>query len=316
MTALTADRLTRRFGDLVAVNDLTFEVPAGGLVGFVGPNGSGKSTTIRVLLGLIAATSGTGTVLGEPIEHPERFAGRVGALIDSPAFVGSLTGRDNLRSLAALRGLPASRIDAVIHTVGLTGRDRDRASTYSLGMKQRLSIAAALLPDPELLVLDEPTNGLDPAGIVEIRTLLKTFAADGRTVVVSTHLLTEIQAMADELVIIRFGKLLYSGSLEGLMSQAAGRVIAAPELASDMPRLIALIEARGWSWEPAGDEVIIGMPADLSADLNRAANDAGFVLRALAPQQATLETVFLDLTGSTDAELSERRSEQRHGGAA
>jgi ABC-2 type transport system ATP-binding protein len=316
MTALTADRLTRRFGDLVAVNDLTFEVPTGGLVGFVGPNGSGKSTTIRVLLGLIAATSGTGTVLGEPIEHPERFAGRVGALIDSPAFVGSLTGRDNLRSLAALRGLPASRIDAVIHTVGLTGRDRDRASTYSLGMKQRLSIAAALLPDPELLVLDEPTNGLDPAGIVEIRTLLKTFAADGRTVVVSTHLLTEIQAMADELVIIRFGKLLYSGSLEGLMSQAAERVIAAPELASDMPRLIALIEARGWSWEPAGDEVIIGMPADQSADLNRAANDAGFVLRALAPQQATLETVFLDLTGSTDAELSERRSEQRHGGAA
>jgi ABC-2 type transport system ATP-binding protein len=314
MTALTADRLTRRFGDLVAVNDLTFEVPAGGLVGFVGPNGSGKSTTIRVLLGLIAATSGTGTVLGEPIEHPERFAGRVGALIDSPAFVGSLTGRDNLRSLAALRGLPASRIDAVIHTVGLTGRDRDRASTYSLGMKQRLSIAAALLPDPELLVLDEPTNGLDPAGIVEIRTLLKTFAADGRTVVVSTHLLTEIQAMADELVIIRFGKLLYAGSLDGLMSQAAGRVIAAPELASDMPRLIALIEARGWSWEPAGDEVIIGMPADQSADLNRAANDAGFVLRALAPQQATLETVFLDLTGSTDAELSERRSEQRHGG--
>ena len=316
MTALTADRLTRRFGDLVAVNDLTFEVPTGGLVGFVGPNGSGKSTTIRVLLGLIAATSGTGTVLGEPIEHPERFAGRVGALIDSPAFVGSLTGRDNLRSLAALRGLPASRIDAVIHTVGLTGRDRDRASTYSLGMKQRLSIAAALLPDPELLVLDEPTNGLDPAGIVEIRTLLKTFAADGRTVVVSTHLLTEIQAMADELVIIRFGKLLYSGSLEGLMSQAAERVIAAPELASDMPRLIALIEARGWSWKPAGDEVIIGMPADQSADLNRAANDAGFVLRALAPQQATLETVFLDLTGSTDAELSERRSEQRHGGAA
>lgn len=316
MTALTADRLTRRFGDLVAVNDLTFEVPTGGLVGFVGPNGSGKSTTIRVLLGLIAATSGTGTVLGEPIEHPERFAGRVGALIDSPAFVGSLTGRDNLRSLAALRGLPASRIDAVIHTVGLTGRDRDRASTYSLGMKQRLSIAAALLPDPELLVLDEPTNGLDPAGIVEIRALLKTFAADGRTVVVSTHLLTEIQAMADELVIIRFGKLLYSGSLEGLMSQAAERVIAAPELASDMPRLIALIEARGWSWESAGDEVIIGMPADQSADLNRAANDAGFVLRALAPQQATLETVFLDLTGSTDAELSERRSEQRHGGGA
>ena len=126
MAALTSDRLTRRFGDLVAVNDLSFEVPAGRLVGFVGPNGSGKSTTIRVLLGLIAASSGTGTVLGEPIERPERFAGRVGALIENPAIVGSLSGRDNLRSLAALRGLPASRIDAVIETVGLTGRDGDR----------------------------------------------------------------------------------------------------------------------------------------------------------------------------------------------
>jgi ABC-2 type transport system ATP-binding protein len=316
MAALTADRLTRRFGDLVAVNELSFEVPAGRLVGFVGPNGSGKSTTIRVLLGLIAASSGTGTVLGEPIERPERFAGRVGALIENPAIVGSLTGRDNLRSLAALRGLPASRIDAVIETVGLTGRDGDRASTYSLGMKQRLGIAAALLPDPELLVLDEPTNGLDPAGIVEIRTLLKSLVADGRTVVVSSHLLAEIQSMADELVIIRLGRLVYAGSLEGLMSRAVERVIAAPELADDMPRLIGLVEARGWSWELRDDQLIVGMPVDRSADLNRAATDAGFVLRVVTPQQDTLETVFLDLTGVTDAELSEGRSEQRHSGGA
>jgi ABC-type transport system involved in cytochrome c biogenesis ATPase subunit len=155
-TALTADHLTRRFGDLVAVNDVTFEVPAGGVAGFVGPNGSGKSTTIRVLLGLIAASSGTGTVLGEPIRKPQRFAGRVGALIENPAFVGSLSARDNLRSLAALRGgLPQTRIDEVLEIVGLSGRDKDRASTYSLGMKQRLGIAAALLPDPELLVLDD-----------------------------------------------------------------------------------------------------------------------------------------------------------------
>ena len=316
MAALTADRLTRRFGDLVAVNELSFEVPAGRLVGFVGPNGSGKSTTIRVLLGLIAASSGTGTVLGEPIERPERFAGRVGALIENPAIVGSLTGRDNLRSLAALRGLPASRIDAVIEIVGLTGRDGDRASTYSLGMKQRLGIAAALLPDPELLVLDEPTNGLDPAGIVEIRTLLKSLVADGRTVVVSSHLLAEIQTMADELVIIRLGRLVYAGSLEGLMSRAVERVIAAPELADDMPRLIGLVEARGWSWELRDDQLIVGMPVDRSADLNRAATDAGFVLRVVTPQQDTLETVFLDLTGVTDAELSEGRSEQRHSGGA
>jgi ABC-2 type transport system ATP-binding protein len=316
VAALTADRLTRRFGDLVAVNDLSFEVPAGCLAGFVGPNGSGKSTTIRVLLGLIAASSGTGTVLGEPIERPERFAGRVGALIENPAIVGSLTGRDNLRSLAALRGLPASRIDAVIETVGLTGRDGDRASTYSLGMKQRLGIAAALLPDPELLVLDEPTNGLDPAGIVEIRTLLKSLAAGGRTVVVSSHLLAEIQTMADELVIIRLGRLVYAGSLAELMSRALERVIAAPELAADMPRLTGLVEAQGWTWELAGDQLIVAMPADRSADLNRAAADAGFVLRVVTPQHDTLEQVFLDLTGATDAELSEGRSGQRHSGGA
>ena len=176
MTSITADHLTRTFGDFTAVDDVTFELPAGGVVGFVGPNGSGKSTTIRVLLGLIAASGGTGTVLGESIEHPERFAHRVGALIEGPTFVGSLTAWDNLRSLAALRGLPKRRIHEVLDIVGLSGREHDRASTFSLGMKQRLGIAAALLPDPELLVLDEPTNGLDPAGIVEIRSLLKSLA--------------------------------------------------------------------------------------------------------------------------------------------
>jgi len=176
MTAITAEGLTRRFGDLTAVDDLTFEIPSGGVVGFVGPNGSGKSTTIRVLLGLVAASDGTGTVLGAPIEHPERFADRVGALIEGPTFVGSLSAFDNLRSLAALRGLPQHRIREVLDIVGLTGREHDKASTFSLGMKQRLGIAAALLPDPELLVLDEPTNGLDPAGIVEIRRLLMSLA--------------------------------------------------------------------------------------------------------------------------------------------
>jgi ABC-2 type transport system ATP-binding protein len=316
MTALTADGLTRRFGDLVAVNNLTFEVPAGGVVGFVGPNGSGKSTTIRVLLGLIAASSGTGTVLGEPIEHPDRFAGRVGALIESPAFVGALTGRGNLRSLAALRGLRGVRVDEVLDIVGLTGRGDDQASTYSLGMKQRLGIAAALLPDPELLVLDEPTNGLDPAGIVEIRELLRGLAAEGRTVVVSSHLLGEIQAMVDNLIVIRFGELLYSGSLEGLMVRASERVVAAPEFATDLPRLEAVIEASGWGWETSIDQVTVDMPAARSADLYRAAAEAGLVLRMLNPEHDTLEAVFLDLTGATDAELSEQRAAQRRGDGA
>ena len=315
MTALTADHLTRRFGDLVAVNDLTFEVPAGGVAGFVGPNGSGKSTTIRVLLSLIAASSGTGTVLGEPINEPRRFAGRVGALIENPAFVGSLSARDNLRSLAALRGgLPQTRIDEVLEIVGLSGRDKDRASTYSLGMKQRLGIAAALLPDPELLVLDEPTNGLDPAGIVEIRNLLKSLADGRRTVVVSSHLLSEIQAMVDYLVVLRFGELLYSGTLDDLMAQASERVVAAPERDGEMPRLTAVVEAKGWDWEVRGQELLIDMPAERSADLDRAAGEAGLALRMLTPQRGTLETVYLDMTGASDDELAERRSAQREQG--
>jgi ABC-2 type transport system ATP-binding protein len=316
MSALSVDGLTRRFGDLVALDNLTFEVPSGGVVGFVGPNGSGKSTMIRVLLGLIAPSAGTGTVLGEPIGHPERFAGRVGALIDSPAFVGSLTGRDNLRSLAALRAVPSERIDEVLKLVGLAGRENDKASTYSLGMKQRLGIAAALLPDPELLVLDEPTNGLDPAGIVEIRELLRSLAAGGRTVVVSSHLLGEIQAMVDNLVVIRFGELVYAGSLEGLMEKATERVVAAPESVSDMPRLVEVVEAQGWSCELSHDELIVEMPAERSAELGRAATAAGLTLRMLNPEADTLETVFLRLTGATDAELSEQRRAQRHTGGS
>jgi ABC-2 type transport system ATP-binding protein len=304
MAALTTNGLTRRFGDLVAVDGLTFEVPSGGVTGFVGPNGSGKSTTIRMLLGLIAPSGGTGTVLGEPIERPERFADRVGALIESPAFLGALSGRDNLRSLAALRSLPADRVDSVLETVGLTRRGDDRASSYSLGMKQRLGIAAALLPDPELLVLDEPTNGLDPAGIVEIRELLKGLAAGGRTVVVSSHLLAEIQAMVDNLVVIRAGKLLYSGGLERLLSRASERVVAAPEVANERPRLEAAVKARGWTYEVADDQVIVDMPVERSADLNRAAAAEGIVLRMLTPQEQTLEEVFLELTGATGPELS------------
>jgi ABC-2 type transport system ATP-binding protein len=316
MSALTAEGLTRRYGDLVAVNNVTFEVPDGVVIGFVGPNGSGKSTMIRVLLGLIKASSGTGTVLGEPIEHPARFADRVGALIESPALVGSLSGRDNLRSLAALRGLPDKRIDEVLEIVGLVGREGDKASTYSLGMKQRLGIAAALLPDPELVVLDEPTNGLDPAGIVEIRDLLRSRAADGQTVVVSSHLLTEIQAMADFLVVIRFGELVYSGSLEGLMERASERVVAAPESGADVPRLLEIVEAKGWTGQVAGGQVIVDLPVERSAELFRAAAVAGLDLRMLKPEEDTLETVFLRLTGEADGELTESRRIQREANGA
>jgi ABC-2 type transport system ATP-binding protein len=179
-------------------------------------------------------------------------------------------------------------------------------------MKQRLAIAAALLPDPELLILDEPTNGLDPAGIVEVRELLRSLATDGRTVVVSSHLLGEIQAMVDSLVVIRFGELVYAGSLEGLMEKATERVVAAPEFDNEMSQLIEVVRSGGWSCEVSGDRLVVEMPAERSAELGRAATAAGLTLRMLNPEADTLETVFLRLTGATDAELSEQRREQRH----
>ncbi len=309
-TAITSVGLTKRFRDLTALDDITLEIPSGGVVGFVGPNGSGKSTYIRTLLGLLSPTSGTATVLGEPISRPDRYADRVGALIENPAFVGSLTARDNLHSLAALRRLPTSRVDEVLDVVGLAGRDGDRASTYSLGMKQRLGIAAALLSDPELLLLDEPTNGLDPAGIVEIRSLLRRLADEGRTVVVSSHLLGEIQAACDSLVVIRFGELVYSGGLAELMDEAAEHVVAAPSSIDEVGRLAAIVRADGWSVEPQGSMISVRMPTHASARINELAIADGIVLKTLTPVHERLEDVFLRMTGSTDAELSAARGAQ------
>ena len=193
-------------------SSIDLEVPKGGVVGFVGPNGSGKSTTIRMLLGLIRPTRDGARCSARP-SSIHTFAQKVGALVESPSFLPSLSANANLRSLAALRGLPRKRVDEVIEIVGLAGRGKDLVKTYSLGMKQRLAIAAALLPDPELLILDEPTNGLDPAGIVEVRTLLAAaWREEGRTLMVSSHLLSEIEAACDRVVIIRFGEMLFSGN--------------------------------------------------------------------------------------------------------
>lgn len=311
-TAITADGLTKRFGDLTALHDITLEIPSGGVVGFVGPNGSGKSTFIRTLLGLLSPTSGTGTVLGRPIDDPASFADDVGALIENPAFVGSISARDNLRSLAALRGLPGRRVDEVLDVVGLTGRDRDRASTYSLGMKQRLGIAAALLADPRLLMLDEPTNGLDPAGIVEIRALLRRLAAEGRTVIVSSHLLGEIQAACDGLVVVRFGELVYSGGLDELMARAAEHVVATPDHEADLGHLADVYRSHGWDVERVGPSLSVRVGADFAVGINALAIEHGVILRELRPVQQSLEDVFLDMTGATDAELSAARGAQHH----
>ncbi|MEU5183932.1 ATP-binding cassette domain-containing protein [Streptomyces longwoodensis] len=308
MHAIKTVGLTRRFGNVTALEELTLELPDSGVIGLVGPNGSGKSTLIRMVLGLIAPTSGTAEVLGEPISSPARYLGRVGALVENPAFVPGLSARANLLSLARLRGIDSSRVAEVLDAVGLTGRDGEPVKRFSLGMKQRLGIAAALLPDPALLILDEPTNGLDPSGIVEIRGLLAELARSGRTVVVSSHLLAEIEAVCDFLVVIRFGRLVYSGSVTDLLDRTRQRILITPERAADTGALRALLTRDGWQVEPAERGLSVIAEEPQGAALNRAAAHGGITLSSLTPVRGSLEEIFLEMTGRNDQDLTAARA--------
>ena len=308
MASMTTEGLSRRFGKVTAVNGLTLDLPEGGVVGLVGPNGSGKSTLIRMLLGLIRPTRGTGTVLGGDIRHPSRYAGDVGALIESPAFVPALSARRNLTSLARLRGLPLTRVDEVLEIVGLAGRDTEPVKAFSLGMKQRLGIAAALLPDPRLLILDEPTNGLDPAGIVEIRALLRRLASEGRTVIVSSHLLAEIEAACDFIVVIRFGELMFTGPIEELMARTRAHIDVTAEHERDHGRLSAYLEGAGWRVQDVDGRLRVSADQAAGADLNRVAAGIGITLASLTFAQDSLEDIFLAMTGETDGELAAHRA--------
>ena len=308
MPIVATTDLTRRFGPVTALDHLTVDLPTAGVIGLVGPNGSGKSTLIRILLGLIRPTAGTASVLGFGVDSPQGYASRVGVLVESPAFIPGLSARANLVSLARLRRLPLARVDAVLAQVGLLGRDREPVKRFSLGMKQRLGIAAALLPDPELLILDEPTNGLDPAGIVEIRELLRALGRDGRTVIVSSHQLSEIEAVCDHLVIIRFGKLIFSGPIAEVMKRTREHIDIAPEHAADLDRLEAALASAGWSVSVEGDLLRVVAAADRAADLNRAAAAAGVTLSRLIVAQDNLEEIFLEMTGRMDGELADDRA--------
>lgn len=299
--AITTRGLTRRFGNLTAVDNIDLDIPRGGVVGIVGPNGAGKSTTIRMLLGLIEPTAGGGEVLGESIRNPKRYADRVGALIENPAFLPSISARANIESMAILRCVPRQRVDEVLEIVGLTDRADDKVSEYSLGMKQRLGIAIALLSDPEMLMLDEPTNGLDPAGIVEVRQLLQALGDEGRTVLVSSHLLSEIEAAADYLVVIRRGRILFTGELSELLEQERRYVELAPELDSAVPALVSVYRNAGYDLTIDENVVRVATDPAESAKLNRLAIENGYVLRQLIPSAETLEEVFLRMTESEAA---------------
>lgn len=308
MSVVTTTGLTRRFGPVTALDRLTVELPAGGVIGLVGPNGSGKSTLIRILLGLIRPSGGSALVLGSPVASPAAYASRVGVLVESPAFLPGLSARANLVSLARLRRLPLARVDAVLAQVGLVGRDREPVRRFSLGMKQRLGIAAALLSDPEVLILDEPTNGLDPAGIVEIRELLRGFGRDGRTVIVSSHQLSEIEAVCDHLMVIRLGELIFAGPMTEMMKRTREHVDIAAEHPADMARLEAALVAEGWSVTAVDDVLRVDAAATRAADLNRAATAAGVTLRQLVVAQDNLEEIFLEMTGRVDGELADGRA--------
>jgi ABC-2 type transport system ATP-binding protein len=298
MTSIRTTGLTKDFGDFRAVDDLNLDLPEGGVTGFVGPNGAGKSTTIRMLLGLIKPTSGGAEVLGHSIEDPSSYLHRVGALIEAPAFYPSLTGEENLRVFATLGGHRRSRIVDMLQIVGLGDRGRDKYKNYSLGMKQRLGIAVALLPDPDLLVLDEPTNGLDPQGIVEIRNLLMELGASGKTVFVSSHLLAEIQAACDSIVMIDHGGVVFSGTMVDLLDRNSPTIRAAAENESDTNVLIQLAKSAGYHTARVNGGVEISAPAHWAPELNRLAWQAGITLRELRATSADLEQAFFAMTGN------------------
>ena len=285
--------LTKRYGDsIVAVDHLDLRVRRGEVYGFLGPNGAGKTTTLRMLLGLVRPTSGEAVVLGAAPGEPDGLA-RIGAMVEAPAFYPYLSGRDNLRVLAGHAGVREDRVEAVLHEVRLTDRASDSSQTYSLGMKQRLGVAAALLKDPELLILDEPTNGLDPAGMAEMRNFIRSLGEDGRTVVLSSHLMGEVEQVTDRVGVIRDGALVAEGTVAELRGRAGLRVRAEPLAAA--ARLIRAV--------PDVDEVtstdgLLDVTVDTAraAAINRVLVEAGIAVSELYAQKASLEHVFLELT--------------------
>jgi ABC-2 type transport system ATP-binding protein len=304
--AVRVRSLTKRYGKLVAVERLSFELPSGVIAGLIGPNGAGKTTTLAMLLGLVRPTAGDATVLGHPIGDPAAYLGRVGALIETPAFYRSLTGRQNLELLATVAGGDPQAVTGLLDRVGLADRGDDRFRAYSTGMRQRLGIAAALLGDPQLLLLDEPTNGLDPVGKADMRGLLARLARPGRSVVVSSHVLAELEQICDWLVIIDKGRLLFQGPTSELLTGARTRLILAPQNRRDLPRLGQLLARRGHSVEPRDDRMLVAVDgADshrLAAELNVAAMEGGVVLAELTSAAATLEDRYLAMVSGGETE--------------
>jgi ABC-2 type transport system ATP-binding protein len=288
--------LTKHYGkEIVAVDRLDLTVRRGEVYGFLGPNGAGKTTTLRMLLGLIRPTSGSATVAGAAPGSPASLV-RVGAIVETPAFYPYLSGYDNLRLLAQYCGVPAKRVGSALDEVELTPRARHKFSTYSMGMKQRLGIAAALLKEPELLILDEPTNGLDPQGMADVRNLITELGQGDRTVLVSSHLLGEVEQMCTRIGVIQKGKLVAEGTIDELRGAATLTIRAEP---AETAMNVLAGEAGAESVKRLADGTF-SLKVDLkrAADLNRRLVQAGVEVSELHASERSLEDVFIELTGT------------------
>ena len=292
---ISVENLTKRYGSTLAVDDLSFEVQPGVVTGFLGPNGSGKSTTMRAILGLDNPTSGRATINGTTYRHVNAPLREVGALLDAKALNPTRSARNHLRALAASNNIPFSRVDEVLEFVGLASVAKKKAGSFSLGMSQRLGIAAALLGDPPILLFDEPVNGLDPEGIRWIREFFRTLATEGRTVFVSSHLMSEMALTADQIIVIGRGRSIASGSVDDLTASAAGSVLVR---SVDNARLADAVRRAGGQVDLGTSDALVVNDLD-APTVGRVALEAGVALSELTPQRASLEEVFMDLTADS-----------------
>ena len=296
MTAVVAESLTKRFGSVLAVDDLSFTLAAGTITGFLGPNGAGKTTTLRMLLGLAAPTSGSAWVLGKAYADLDRPALSVGAVLEATDFHPGRSGRDHLRTLGRAVGLADSRADDVLQTVELQSAANRRVKGYSLGMRQRLGLAGALLGDPELLILDEPANGLDPDGVRWLRDFLRALATEGRTVLVSSHVLAEVAQTVDQVLIINHGRLVVESSLQALTAGAGGAVRARTPRPDQL-----LLALEGEQLEVTRQDDVLHVHGAERERIGEIAFAAGIPLHELVAEGSSLEEVFLQLTGEAHA---------------
>jgi ABC-2 type transport system ATP-binding protein len=302
---LTVQGLSKSFGPVNAVKDLSFTVRPGTVTGFLGPNGSGKTTTLRMLLGLVKPTSGTATINGLPFHRLPNPAMVVGAVLDAQSFHPARTARHHLRCYAAAMRVPDAQVDRALELVGLLAAGKRKVGTFSLGMRQRLALATALLGDPQVLVLDEPANGLDPEGIAWLRNFLRAFAASGRTVLMSSHFLREIEHTVDQLVIISHGRCVFDGHLDELRAAQRSRALVQ---AADPGKLVDKLQEAGFGIEylPDGRIAVTGADSRTVADL---ALDAGIALYGMQDERVGLEQLFFQLTSGQYTGV------QQHGGA-